>query len=389
MTVEPLVVKVRQPRQSRVGTTPLSSVKHPMLVLLHGAGSDEMQLFGMADEIDDRWLVVGVRAPIAQAKGAFVWYRVSPFDISRVNETDVLTGAERLTRTLQDALAAWRADPAQVFLLGVDQGATMALNLFLMYPALVSGVAAFAGATWDSMRYAATDRPALKGKPLFLAYGAHDTVIPLQVARQARKFFLEYEMDVTYREYHGVTHSLQRRVWSDMLVWTAERMERTQRRRRRVRLQARLGYVTLRVRNLERSMLFYQRFLGLRLVERVGRAYVFLSGSGRHHDLALFHAGTDALDQPSGTIGVSEMAFEVPDQRVFAQVYRKLEEARLPVKAIDRLIAWELRFSDPDGNRVVVYCDNRDLPGAADLWQGRDLPLPREKIFSALSEGDV
>ncbi len=356
-----------------------------MLVLLHGAGSDEGRLFALADEIDDRWLVLSVRAPIAQSKGAFVWYRVSPFDISRVNEADVSAGAERLVRTLQDALAAWSADPERVFLLGVDQGATLALNLLLMYPSLVSGAAAFAGVVWDSMRYAVADRMALKGKPVFLAYGAHDSVIPLSVARQARKFFLEYEVDVTYREYSGVTHNLQRRVWNEMLVWTAERMERLQ-RRGQVRLQARLGYITLRARNLERSMLFYQRFLGLRLVERVGRAYVFLSGSGKHHDLALLHAGADALDQPSGTIGVSEVAFEVPDQRAFARVYRKIEEARLPVKTVDRLIAWELRFSDPDGNRVVVYCDTRDMPGASDLWQGRDAPLPREKILSALAE---
>jgi len=374
----------------RSGTAPLEFSRPPVLILLHQAGINEQTFLSVAAGVDARWLVASVRGPIAQSRDAFAWYRLSPFDITQPNLEDIRRGTERLGRTIEEIIASANADARQVYLMGADQGAAMAVSVLLSYPRLVTGVMAFAATKWEDMRYSVVERDALKEKPVFLAYGAHDTVLPLQVARQVRGFCLEYGMEVTYREYSNVGHTLNRRVLADMLSWMAERAERVRRRMRHVDTRARLGYAVLRVRNLERSLVFYQRFLGLRLVERVGSGYAFLSGSARHHDLALIQVGTDALDQPPGIVGVERIAFELPDPQTFARTYQRLCEQNIPLKTVDRMIAWVMSFADPDGNRIEAYCDRRDLPGAADLWQGRDLPLPPEKILAALqapSEG--
>ncbi|GAB4521483.1 MAG: hypothetical protein Fur0018_02050 [Anaerolineales bacterium] len=384
-TTNLLSYKIRMPRKQRDGTTPLTLLKPPVVVLLHAAGADENQLFALEDHIDDRFLVVSVRAPIEQGKDSFVWYLVSPFDVTDVNVANIRKGVEYLVRTIRHVLTRANGNPDEVFLLGVDQGAVMALSTILLLPKWFSGCMAFGGVLWGDVRYDVLERSALQRKPVFLGYGLHDNIIPLETARRTRELLMGFEMDVTYREYTDVTHSLQSRVLEEMLTWLGEQVERLERRVSRHQVQARMGYVELYVRNLERSMVFYQRFLGLRLAERVGSKYAFLSGSARHHDLTLFQVGTDALNPPRGAVGVAHIAFEVPDQRSFAQVYRRLSDAHIPVKTLDRLIAWTMTFADPDENVVEVYCDTRDLPGAADLWQGRDLPLPEEKILAALT----
>lgn len=380
-----LPYKIRTPRKQRNGTTPLTLLKPPILILLHAAGADEDQLFALEENIDDRFLVVSVRAPIEQGQGAFTWYRVSPFDVTGINVSDIKKSIELLARTIRHVLTKVNGNPDEVFLLGVDQGAVMALSTLLVLPKWFSGCMAFAGALWEDVRYDVIEQQALQHKPVFLGYGVHDQIVPLSVARRTRETLLGYQMDVTYREYKDVTHSLQSRILEDMLTWLGEQIERLEHRMSRHQVQARMGYVELHVRNLERSIVFYQRFLGLRIVERVGSRYAFLSGSARHHDLALLEVGTDALNPVRGAVGAARIAFEVPDRQTFAGLYRRLRDANVEVKTLDRLIAWVLTFRDPDETTIDVYCDTRDLPGAADLWQGRDLPLPEEKIMAVLA----
>jgi phospholipase/carboxylesterase len=48
----------------------------PLLVLLHGYGSNEEDLFSLSDKIPDNWLLVSVRAPIGLGSNRYKWYDV-------------------------------------------------------------------------------------------------------------------------------------------------------------------------------------------------------------------------------------------------------------------------------------------------------------------------
>ena len=88
-----------------------------------------------------------------------------------------------------------------------------------------------------------------------------------------------------------------------------------------------LGHVHLKVRDLERSIDFYMRFLRLQLNERVGDQYAFLSFGNRHHDLALQCVGKTAPMPASTCAGLYHLAFEVPDRSTFIAAYTALETA--------------------------------------------------------------
>lgn len=151
--------------------------------------------------------------------------------------------------------------------------------------------------------------------------------------------------------------------------------------------QTKIGHAHLKVRDLDRAVAFYTRFLGLRVVERVGDHFAFLSGGTFHHEIALQNVGLDAPQPSPYSTGLYHVAFEVPDQRALALAYQALTEAGIPVAAVDHYaISWALYFQDPDGNGLEIYWDTRHLHDGPPLWQGRNLPLPESKLMAALKE---
>ena len=52
------------------------SEKPPLLVLLHGYGSNEEDLFGIEKAFDPNFLVVSVRAPVILNRGSYAWFSI-------------------------------------------------------------------------------------------------------------------------------------------------------------------------------------------------------------------------------------------------------------------------------------------------------------------------
>jgi catechol 2,3-dioxygenase len=144
-----------------------------------------------------------------------------------------------------------------------------------------------------------------------------------------------------------------------------------------------LGHVHLKVRDLDSAITFYGRFLGLRVVERIGEQYAFLSSDGRHHEVALQNVGMNAPMPSSHATGLYHVAFEVTDRAGFSEAYRNLVAAGVDIVTVDHLISWSIYFSDPDGNGLEIYWDTRQESGGQKLWRGRNLQLRAEKIMAS------
>ena len=147
-----------------------------------------------------------------------------------------------------------------------------------------------------------------------------------------------------------------------------------------------IGHAHLKVRDLQRSIDFYTRFLRLNVTEVVGNHYACLTAGTYHHEIALQNVGADAPVPPSIGTGLYHVAFEVPDKRSFALAYRALVDAGIPVAAVDHYISWAMYFDDPDGNGLEIYLDTRALPGGRPFWHGDNTPLEVETILAALVE---
>ena len=198
----------------------------PLLMLLHGYGSNEQDLMGLAPFLDPRCLIVCARAPHALDFGGYGWF---PIEITE--KGIVLHFAEAWIACDQVAkLAAWvahehSADPACTILLGFSQGASISVAVALKEPTRFAAVAALSGRCVPEM---VPENPAeLEGLPVFMTHGEFDQVIPIAQGRQSHEMLLQLPLDLTYTEY-AMGHEINQACLDDVRSWLTHQIDRVQ-----------------------------------------------------------------------------------------------------------------------------------------------------------------
>jgi catechol 2,3-dioxygenase len=124
-----------------------------------------------------------------------------------------------------------------------------------------------------------------------------------------------------------------------------------------------VNYVNLKVRNLERSILFYQRVIGLQLLERLAENQAILSANG-NTPLLMIEQPNDVIPKQPGKTGLYHFALLLPSRTNLASVLRHFLEIGYPLQgASDHLVSEALYLGDPDGNGIEIYADR-----ASSLW---------------------
>lgn len=132
----------------------------------------------------------------------------------------------------------------------------------------------------------------------------------------------------------------------------------------------RLNHAVLFVRDLERSIRFYEQAFGFAVIAREPRANAaFLraaDGAGdNHHDLGLFAVGADAPRQRRGQTGLYHLAWQVDTIDDLAVARNVLQDLGAMVGESSHGATKSVYGVDPDGNEFeVMWLLPRDAWGA-------------------------
>ncbi len=121
--------------------------------------------------------------------------------------------------------------------------------------------------------------------------------------------------------------------------------------------ETQIGYVHLRVTDLDRALGFYRDLLGFRELEREG-ATVSLSATGTRPVHLLLTAQRGAQPKPPRTTGLFHVAIRLPDRAALASLFQRLLARDWPLQgAADHAVSEAIYLADPDGNGLELYAD--------------------------------
>lgn len=199
----------------------------PLLVLLHGTGSNERDLFALASKLPKEFLIVSACAPYTVRNGSYRWYEVDfSSGIPHINAQEEEASREKIKLFLDELQETHPYDITKVFLCGFSQGAIMAYSVGLTYPAYVRGVIALSGRILREVWSQVQNVP-LSPKPDFLIiHGTQDAVLPIHCSREAKAQLETLDAHPVYYENES-GHTITPESISRVFVWLLEIIETT------------------------------------------------------------------------------------------------------------------------------------------------------------------
>lgn len=183
--------------------------KNPLLLLLHGYGSNEADLFSFASELPDEYYIISARAPYDLQYGSYAWYAInfdadqnkfSDFEQAKVSRDLIATFIDELIKT-------YPIDVKNITLVGFSQGSILSYAVALSHPEKIKNVIALSGYISEPIFEENYKNNNFSNLNVFASHGTVDQVIPVEWARKTKPFLDNLGIESTYKEYpvgHGV-----------------------------------------------------------------------------------------------------------------------------------------------------------------------------------------
>ena len=209
----------------------------PLVLLLHGSGSNEQDLLPLAPLFSDALggaVVASLRGPYDQL-GGYAWFHGNSARPPRVAlDQQIGDSADKVAAFLDAAPAALGTDGARAHLFGFSQGATVGWAVALSPWAradLLARLIVFSGrlmpelldpATPLGKRLGACSRDALAARPAVLGgHGTADPITPIEIGRENVRLARKAGLELDWYEHAG-GHGLD----ADVMGWISARLGR-------------------------------------------------------------------------------------------------------------------------------------------------------------------
>lgn len=191
----------------------------PTVVMIHGYLGNEDVMWIFQHTLPADWLLVAPRAIVAEGEHSFSWHPNAENGWPILTDFD--TAVSRLTQFLRTLPEKYNADPDQIYLMGFSQGAAAAFATAIREPGRIQGIASLVGFMPKNVEDG-IDTAVLTDLPVFMAVGAKDESVPLEIAREGGKAARAMGAFLEYREY-DTGHKLNGDGMRKLKQWWAER----------------------------------------------------------------------------------------------------------------------------------------------------------------------
>ncbi|SDL15272.1 phospholipase/carboxylesterase [Salinimicrobium catena] len=199
--------------------------KAPLLIMMHGYGSNEEDLFSFAEELPDELFIISLRAPYPMPPYGHAWYAIhwDNNDGKFSDDVQAVTSREKIAEFIDEAIEQYPVDPTNVSLLGFSQGCILSLAVALSYPEKVKNVIGLSGYVNPDILKEGFRNNDFSNLSVYSSHGTQDQVIPVSWARNTKPFLDSLKIENSYSEF-PVGHGVAPQNFWELKKWLEERL---------------------------------------------------------------------------------------------------------------------------------------------------------------------
>jgi len=197
----------------------------PALILLHGYGSDENDLFSFAEEMPEELFIISAKAPYPMQPYGNAWYAIH-FDNENGKFSDdiqAIKSRDMIATFIDQVIENYPVDASKINLLGFSQGSILSYAVALTYPEKIDNVIALSGYINKEIFGQDYLKNDLSQLAFYCSHGSADQVIPVEWARRTKPFFENLGVDFTYSEF-PVGHGVAPQNFFELKEWLQKRL---------------------------------------------------------------------------------------------------------------------------------------------------------------------
>lgn len=217
----PLVAKIIAPSDNHQPA--------PVLILMHGYGSNENDLIDLAPGLPAHFIYVSLRAPYTTHIGGYQWYQSEVVNGQPDAPADQLkVSREAVMNALQTIEKKYKVDTHHIFIAGFSQGAVMTYDIALHYPQVFAGAGVLSGAFLPASRADVDLSSAYQHNPglaWFIGHGFVDQRVPVNAAMNGLHTLQQAGFMTNYHVYPEMGHSINPTEIADFKSWLESQLK--------------------------------------------------------------------------------------------------------------------------------------------------------------------
>ena len=195
----------------------ISQSNMPVLFLMHGYGNNEKQFNRLIEELNNKYLIVSMRAPFNFMVIKNRWYEYSISDGDTLsNQSQIDMSTKRIIKTIEHIEEEYNIDEKKIFIGGFSKREIMSYKIALLYPNKFGGIIIHSARL--PVEYSVKELNLYKNLNILIIHGSEDSGLSTKWAYQGKALFEKLGANTDYYE-AKIGHKMNKETYGKIKQW--------------------------------------------------------------------------------------------------------------------------------------------------------------------------
>ena len=191
-------------------------INSPLIILIHGYGSNERDLFSLIDYFPIDSYVISLRAPKELFNDSYAWYDIYLDGNNKFYDHNAAALVrDELFHFIDDLSKNPNIESDNITLIGFSQGAILAHAISFSYPKKIKNIIALSGVVYEKIMKKTSLIPKTN---IYISHGTNDDLINYETSKESLNFYIENDIKFKFENYDQ-GHGINKQNLESMINW--------------------------------------------------------------------------------------------------------------------------------------------------------------------------